>query len=127
VISNFIVQALKGGPITIYGDGSQTRSFCFVDDLIDGIIRFMYTDFSGPLNLGNPKEYKVLDIAKTIIDKIDQKLEIKYLPLPEDDPLKRKPSIILAKKYIDWNPKIDLDEGLDITINYFKNLKNLTN
>ena len=122
VISNFIVQALRGESLTIYGDGSQTRSFCYVDDLIEGIIRFMNTKFSGPINLGNPSEYTILEIAKIIIQKINPQLEIQFLSLPKDDPTKRKPLIDLAKQQINWQPFINLDNGLDKTIEYFKSL-----
>lgn len=122
VISNFIVQALRGEPLTIYGKGSQTRSFCYVDDLIDGIIRFMNTKFSGPINLGNPTEHTILEIAKIIIQKINPKLEIQFQSLPKDDPTKRKPLIELAKEQINWKPLINLDNGLDKTIEYFKSI-----
>ncbi|KGF91960.1 MULTISPECIES: UDP-glucuronic acid decarboxylase family protein [Prochlorococcus] len=120
VISNFIVQALKGNSLKIYGDGSQTRSFCYVSDLIEGIYKFMNSDFSGPINLGNPEEFTIIELAKIIIDKINPSLEIEYKELPEDDPKKRRPDIKLAKEVIQWEPNISLSEGLDKTIEYFK-------
>ncbi|MBU4348996.1 SDR family oxidoreductase [bacterium] len=124
VISNFIVQALKNKDITIYGDGSQTRSFCYVDDLVDGIINMMNSreDFVGPVNLGSPKEFTIFDVAKKIIKLTDSKSKIIHKPLPEDDPKQRKPNIKLAKKELKWEPKIQLDKGLKKTINYFERL-----
>jgi UDP-glucuronate decarboxylase len=124
VISNFIVQALKNKDITIYGDGSQTRSFCYVDDLVDGIIKMMNSreDFVGPVNLGNPNEFTILKLAKKIIKLSNSKSKIIYQPLPEDDPKQRQPNIQLAKKELEWEPKIQLDEGLKKTINYFERL-----
>jgi len=126
VISNFIVRTLKNKDITIYGDGSQTRSFCYVDDLVDGIIKMMNSreNFVGPLNLGNPAEFTILELAKKIIKLTDSKSNIIYKPLPEDDPKRRKPNIELAKKELKWKPKIQLDEGLKKTINYFERLLN---
>ncbi|WP_299682681.1 UDP-glucuronic acid decarboxylase family protein [uncultured Tenacibaculum sp.] len=123
VISNFIVQALKGEDITIYGDGSQTRSFQYVDDLVEGMIRMMNTDDSvtGPINIGNPGEFSILDLAKKIIDITNSKSQLIFKPLPEDDPMQRKPDISLAKKTLnDWEPRIPLDEGLLKVIDYFK-------
>lgn len=122
VVSNFIVQALKGQNITIYGDGKQTRSFCYIDDLVDGIIKMMNSsnDFVGPVNLGNPSEFTVEQLAKKVLSKIDSKSKLVYKPLPQDDPIQRKPVIDLAKQMLDWVPKISLDEGLDKTIEYFK-------
>jgi len=124
VISNFIVQALKNKDITIYGDGSQTRSFCYVDDLVEGIIKMMNSreDFVGPVNLGNPVEFTILNLAKKIIKLTDSKSNIIYKPLPEDDPKRRQPNIELAYKELKWEPKIQLDKGLKKTINYFKRL-----
>ncbi len=124
VVSNFIIQALKNEPITIYGDGSQTRSFCYVDDLIDGMIRFMKTenDFTGPLNLGNPVEFSILELAEKIIDQTGSKSEIIFNELPEDDPKQRKPDISLAKEKLNWEPKIKLEQGLVKTITYFEEL-----
>ena len=120
VISNFIVQALKGNPLTIYGDGNQTRSFCYVSDLIEGIYKFMHSDYPGPINLGNPEEFTILELAKKVIDKINPALEIEYKELPEDDPKRRRPNIKLAKDVINWEPNISLSQGLDKTICYFK-------
>lgn len=122
VISNFIVQALKGNSITIYGEGSQTRSFCFVSDLIDVIVKFMDSDFAGPLNIGNPSEFTILEVANEIINKVNPDLKIVFKSLPEDDPKRRRPDIQKAKKMLNWEPKIDLSEGLDKTIAYFKNI-----
>jgi UDP-glucuronate decarboxylase len=126
VISNFMVQALKNKDITIYGDGSQTRSFCYVDDLVDGIIKMMNSreNFVGPLNLGNPAEFTILELAKKIIKLTDSKSNIIYKPLQEDDPKRRKPNIELAEKELKWKPKTQLDEGLKKTINYFERLLN---
>lgn len=122
VVSNFIVQALRGEDITIYGDGSQTRSFCYVDDLIEGMVRLMASpaDFTGPCNLGNPGEFTILQLAQKVIDFTGSDSRIIYQPLPSDDPLQRKPVIELAKKHLDWEPHIALDEGLKKTIEYFK-------
>ena len=124
VISNFIVQALKGKNITIYGDGKQTRSFCYIDDLIEVIIKFMDTKsgYTGPINLGNPKEYSILEIAKTIIKIVGSSSSIIFTKLPQDDPRKRRPNIDLAKKNLDWIPKVSLKEGLFKTIEYFKKI-----
>lgn len=128
VVSNFIVQALKGQNITIYGDGNQTRSFCYVDDLIDGFIRFMdLTDvqenglcFPGPINLGNPGEFTIKKLAERVLELIGSSSKLIYHPLPSDDPLQRQPDISLAKKHLDgWEPKVQLDEGLKKTIEYF--------
>lgn len=122
VVSNFIVQALKGEPITIYGDGSQTRSFCYVDDLIDAMIRMMNTpsDVTGPINVGNPGEYTMLQLAENILKLVGGKSTIQFMPLPQDDPKQRQPDITLAKRTFDWEPKIGLEEGLRRTIDYFK-------
>ena len=120
VVSNFIVQALENKPITIYGDGSQIRSFCYVDDLINGIIRLMNSDNSGPINIGNPKEFTILELANLIRQKINPKLDLIYKPLPEDDPLQRKPLIEKAKETLNWEPEIPLEIGLDKTINFFR-------
>jgi len=124
VVSNFIVQALKNQDITVYGDGSQTRSFCYVDDMIEGIIRMMNgpDDFIGPLNLGNPDESSILQLAETIIRLVGSRSKIIFKPLPQDDPLQRQPDITMARKNFDWQPKIDLDEGLKKTIEYFKGI-----
>ena len=127
VVSNFIVQALKNEDITIYGDGSQTRSFCYVDDLIDGMIKMMNNTngFIGPVNLGNPSERTILDFAKLIIKLTNSNSKIIYKPLPSDDPSKRQPDITLAKKELNFEPKVDIEEGLIKTIEYFKNKLNL--
>ena len=124
VVSNFIVQALKGEPITVFGDGSQTRSFCYVDDLIDGFMRLMNSpdDFTGPVNLGNPSEFTILELAQKVIQMTNSSSEIHYLELPKDDPVQRKPDIALAKKTLDWQPTTSLDEGLERTFTYFRQL-----
>jgi len=121
VVSNFIIQALKNKDITIYGDGQQTRSFCYVDDLIEGIIRMMKTpdDFIGPVNVGNPFEFSILELAQLVVELTNSKSKIIFQPLPSDDPLQRKPNIELAKSTLDWEPKIQLREGLIKTIEYF--------
>ncbi|MEX0649385.1 MAG: UDP-glucuronic acid decarboxylase family protein [Candidatus Andersenbacteria bacterium] len=121
VISNFVTQALAGQPITIYGDGSQTRSFCYVDDLVEGIIRMMDQDTStGPINLGNPTERTMNDMAKLIKEMTGSDSVIEYRPLPEDDPKQRQPDISLAKQILKWQPTVDLEEGLTKTIDYFR-------
>ena len=124
VVSNFIVQALRGEPITIYGDGSQTRSFCYVDDLIDGLIRLMNSgpQFTGPVNLGNPVEFRILELAELVLKMTNSSSKLVFKPLPQDDPKQRKPSILLAQQELNWTPKINLEEGLDKTIHYFKKL-----
>ena len=120
VISNFIIQALKGEPLSIYGKGDQTRSFCYVDDLIEGMIRLMNSNFSQPINIGNPDEYSIKEIAELIIKKINPELKLIYKDLPKDDPLKRKPQIKLAELHLDWKPNISLSEGLNKTIEFFR-------
>lgn len=122
VVSNFIVQALRGEDITIYGDGSQTRSFCYVDDLVEGMIRVMDSreGFTGPINLGNPGEFTMLQLAEMVKKLTASDSRIVYMPLPQDDPVQRKPDITLAKKELSWEPKIGLEEGLIRTIDYFK-------
>ncbi len=124
VVSNFIIQALSGKNITVYGKGTQTRSFCYVDDLIDGLIRLMSSpdDFTGPVNLGNPGEYSIVELAGKILKMIGSKSKLVYNPLPQDDPMKRKPDISLAKKMLGWEPVTDLDDGLIMTIEYFKTI-----
>jgi UDP-glucuronate decarboxylase len=124
VVSNFIVQALQNEDITLYGDGSQTRSFCYVDDLIEAIFRFMDTDvdFLGPVNLGNPQEFSILELAEKIIVLTNSSSKIIQQSLPEDDPTQRKPDISLAKEKFNWSPKVDLKEGLKNTIKYFEQL-----
>ena len=121
VVSNFIVQALKGKDITIYGNGEQTRSFCYVDDLVEGLMRLMnQNDQTGPINIGNPGEFTILELAKQVLEKTESESQITFHPLPGDDPLQRQPDIALAEKVLDWKPTIALDEGLEKTINYFK-------
>lgn len=122
VVSNFIIQALKEEDITIYGDGTQTRSFCYVDDLVDGIIKMMKSDLTGPVNLGNPSERTILDFAKLILELTGSKSKIVYKPLPSDDPTKRQPNITLAKTKLNWEPKVDIKDGLRHTVEYFKAL-----
>jgi UDP-glucuronate decarboxylase len=123
VISNFIVQALKGNSLTVFGDGSHTRSFQYVDDLIEGMIRVMNSDdsFTGPVNIGNPEEYRIYDLARMIIALTGSKSDIIHLPLPEDDPRQRQPDISLAMRMLGWKPSVDLKTGLMRTIEYFKN------
>ncbi|KKM60484.1 hypothetical protein LCGC14_1541380 [marine sediment metagenome] len=124
VVSNFIVQALKGEDITIYGDGSQTRSFCYVDDLVDGLIKLMESpdDFTGPVNLGNPAEFSILELANKVIDVTDSHSKVIYHPLPEDDPVQRKPDISLATRALGWTPSMELDGGLQRTVDYFRGI-----
>jgi UDP-glucuronate decarboxylase len=122
VVSNFIVQALQGDPITIYGDGSQTRSFCYVDDLVEGFIRFMDTapDVTGPINLGNPGEFSMLELAEEVISLTGSKSELLFCDLPQDDPKQRQPDISRAKALLEWEPAVTLNEGLRHTIDYFQ-------
>jgi UDP-glucuronate decarboxylase len=122
VVSNFIVQALRGEPITIYGDGSQTRSFCYVDDMIEGLIRLMNTpdDVTGPVNLGNPVETTVRELAEQIIALSGSNSQLEFRPLPEDDPLRRRPDIGLARRVLDWQPRVPLQRGLENAIAYFR-------
>jgi Nucleoside-diphosphate-sugar epimerases len=122
VVSNFIVQALKGEDITVYGDGSQTRSFCYIDDMVDGIIKMMNSPkgFTGPVNLGNPSEFSILELAEMILKLTKSKSKIVFKPLPQDDPKQRQPDITLAKSRLNWEPKVPLQEGLIKTIEYFK-------
>ena len=122
VVSNFILQALRNQDITVYGDGSQSRSFCFVDDLVEAMIRMMKApdDFTGPVNIGNPNEFTILELAEKVVALTGSRSKINYLALPEDDPLQRKPDISLARKHLDWEPKTQLEEGLKRTIDYFK-------
>ncbi len=126
VVSNFIVQALKGEDITVYGDGSQTRSFCYIEDMVEGIFRMMeQEEHIGPINLGNPEEYKIIDLAKKIKEMTGSSSRIVFKELPPDDPVQRQPDITLAKKVLNWEPRVSLDEGLKRTIEYFKKvLKN---
>lgn len=120
VVSNFVVQALRGEPLTVYGDGSQTRSFCYVSDLVEGLIRLMNGDHTGPVNLGNPEEYTILQLAKTIQETINPGVPINFEPLPQDDPRRRKPDITRAKTWLDWSPTIPLQDGLAMTIQDFR-------
>ena len=123
VVSNFIVQALKGEDLTIYGDGSQTRSFCFVDDLIEGMMGIMDQEKTvGPVNLGNPKEFTIRELAEKVLEKVDSSSKLVEMPLPSDDPTQRKPDISFVKEVVGWTPGIELDEGLDRTIPYFRSL-----
>src|SRR5918996_1162192 len=124
VVSNFIVQALKNEPLTVYGDGMQTRSFCYVDDLIEAIVRLMDTtdDLTGPVNLGNPSEFTILELAQKVINLTGSRSKTIFRPIPDDDPVQRRPDITLAKERLNWIPKIDLNEGLIRTIRYFENL-----
>jgi UDP-glucuronate decarboxylase len=121
VVSNFIVQALQGKDITIYGDGQQTRSFCYVDDLIDGMIRMMNSPdgFTGPVNIGNPNEFTILELAQKVIKITDSKSKLIFMTLPQDDPRQRQPSIKLANDRLDWKPTVELDNGLKKTVKYF--------
>jgi len=122
VVSNFICQSLLEKPLTIYGDGNQTRSFCYVDDLVEGLLKLMESNLLGPINLGNPNEITILNLATLIKEKVNPNIEIIHKPLPEDDPKQRKPDITLAKEGLDWIPRINLEKGLDKTIDYFKKL-----
>ena len=124
VVSNFIVQALKGEDITIYGDGSQTRSFCFVSDLIDGLVKMMQTgpEVTGPINLGNPGEFTMIELAEKVIKMTGSRSKLVFRPLPKDDPVRRKPDISKAEKILNWHPAVPLDEGLKKTIEYFSSI-----
>jgi UDP-glucuronate decarboxylase len=124
VVSNFIVQALKGEPITVYGDGSQTRSFCYVDDLIEAFVRFMDTppEHTGPLNLGNPNEFTILELAKRVVALTGSRSRIVFEPLPGDDPVQRQPDIAKARALLGWEPGIQLEAGLRKTIEHFRGL-----
>ena len=123
VVSNFIVQALRGEPITIFGQGNQTRSFCYVDDLIEALVRIMATpdDFTGPVNIGNPGEFTILQLAQKIVELTGSRSELVFRPLPSDDPMQRKPDISLARSAIAWEPGVALEQGLKRTIEYFRN------
>jgi UDP-glucuronate decarboxylase len=124
VVSNFIMQALQGRPITLYGDGSQTRSFCYVDDLIEGFTRLMATEptVTGPVNLGNPNEFTIRQLADVIREVVGNQVPIVELPLPKDDPKQRKPDIALARKLLDWEPTVQLRQGIEATVAYFDQL-----
>ena len=124
VVSNFITQSLEKKPLTIYGNGLQTRSFCYITDLTNGLIKLMNSDFIGPVNLGNPQEISIKKLAEIIQSKLNYQEKFSYKPLPDDDPLMRLPSIEIAKKYLKWEPNIEIDEGLTKTINYIKEVKN---
>lgn len=126
VVSNFIVQALKGEDITIYGDGSQTRSFCYVDDLIEAMVRMMNTsqDVTGPINIGNPTEHTMIELAEKVLRISESKSKLIYMPLPSDDPKQRRPDISKAKTALDWTPKVSIEDGLKETVSYFKKLLN---
>ena len=121
VVTNFIIQAIKNQPLTIYGEGLQTRSFCYVDDLVEGLMRLMNSDQNGPINLGNADEFTIKELANLVKEKINPSLNFEFKPLPQDDPLQRKPNLELAKKLLDWHPTIKLKDGIDKTIPYFKN------
>ena len=121
VVSNFIVQALKNKPLTIYGDGSQTRSFCYQSDLIEGMMKLMECNYRKPVNIGNPEEFTILNLAEIVKEKINPNLDFIYKTLPSDDPLQRKPDISLAINELGWRPKIKVEEGLNNTIEWFKN------
>ena len=123
VVSNFIIQALSDEPITLYGDGQQSRSFCYVDDLVEGLIRMMDQDTEiGPMNMGNPTEFTIRELAETVLRLTDSKSRIEFRPLPQDDPVRRQPDISKARKVLDWEPKVALEDGLKETISYFKKL-----
>lgn len=123
VVSNFIVQALRGEDLTVYGEGSQTRSFCFVDDLVDGFVRFMeQTEIVGPLNLGNPGEFTMLELAELVLRKVGGKSKIAHKPLPPDDPKQRRPDISQAREHLGWEPRVPLEEGIERTISYFRSV-----
>ncbi len=128
VVSNFIVQSLRGDPVSVYGDGTQTRSFCYIDDLVEALIRFSNCNnkITGPMNLGNPIELTMLTLAQKIIDMTGSKSKIRFFPLPSDDPLKRRPDISMAKNTINWEPKIGIEQGLQQTIYYFDHLMSTT-
>jgi UDP-glucuronate decarboxylase len=120
VVSNFVVQALQGIPLTLYGSGSQTRSFCYVSDLVNGLMRLMNGDYIGPVNLGNPDEYSILQLAQTVQAMVNPDVDLIYKPLPQDDPQRRKPDITRAQTFLDWNPTVPLQEGLKLTIDDFR-------
>lgn len=124
VVSNFIVQALKGEEITIYGEGNQTRSFCYVDDLVEAMLRMMATPagFTGPVNIGNPIEFTMLELAEKVVSLVKSSSKLVFCPLPSDDPRQRQPDITLAKKELDWQPQVNLENGLKSTIAYFRKI-----
>jgi UDP-glucuronate decarboxylase len=125
VVSNFIVQALKGQPLTLYGDGSQTRSFCYVDDLVEGLIRLMHGAHTGPINIGNPGEFTIRQLAELVRARINPDLPLTCEPLPADDPLQRQPVIELAQQELGWQPTVPLEQGLEPTIAYFREMLDL--
>ena len=127
VVSNFIVQALRGEDITMYGDGQQTRSFCYVDDLIEGMLRLMDSpaDFTGPVNIGNPGEFTMLELAENVLRLVGGKSKLTFHPLPADDPKQRQPNITLAKEKLGWSPTVQLEDGLKETVVYFRKLLNV--
>jgi nucleoside-diphosphate-sugar epimerase len=120
VVPNFIMQALRGEDVTVYGDGKQTRSFCYVSDLVEGIVRLLHADYDGPVNLGNPREMTVLEFAQTILRLIGSQSRVVHRPLPVDDPKVRQPDIRLARQLLGWEPKMDVEAGLRTTIEYFR-------
>jgi UDP-glucuronate decarboxylase len=120
VVSNFVVQALKGQPLTVYGEGSQTRSFCYVSDLVEGLIRLMNGEYTGPINLGNPEEYTILQLAQSVQKMVNPDTDIIFKPLPTDDPQRRRPDITKAKTLLDWQPTVPLQEGLKLTVEDFR-------
>jgi UDP-glucuronate decarboxylase len=124
VVSNFIMQALKGEPITVYGEGTQTRSFCYVDDLVESLMRLMGTsdDFTGPVNVGNPKEFSIRELAERVVALTGSRSKLVFKPLPSDDPMQRQPDITVARRVLDWQPKVELEEGLRKTVAYFQTL-----
>ena len=125
VISNFIMQALRGEPLTIYGDGCQTRSFCYIDDLIEGILRLSRSEEHLPVNLGNPDEFTILECAEAVLEATGSKSELSFNPLPEDDPTRRRPDIAKARALLDWEPRISLKEGLRRSLEFFRNASGL--
>jgi dTDP-glucose 4,6-dehydratase len=120
VISNFVMQALRGEPLTVYGDGQQTRSFCYVADLIEGILRLSRSDEHMPTNIGNPTEFTILECAQAVLEVTGSKSELRFEPLPQDDPTRRKPDISKAKRVLDWEPKVSLREGLKLSLDFFR-------
>ncbi|MCX7661618.1 MAG: GDP-mannose 4,6-dehydratase, partial [Candidatus Omnitrophica bacterium] len=120
VIPNFITQALNNQALTVYGKGKQTRSFCYISDLIEGIVKLMHTDYNLPVNIGNPEEISIIELAKLIVKITGSKSKIEFKPLPQDDPQKRKPDITLAKKILQWEPRLNFEEGLKRTISWFR-------
>ena len=120
VVSNFLVQALRGDPLTVYGDGSQTRSFCYVEDEVDGLCKLFHSGWTEPMNIGNPNEFTILELAGAVLDEVPTSSEIVHLPLPEDDPKVRRPDIGLAREILGWEPETSLHQGLRNTVPYFR-------